>query len=189
MKRYSKGQPGYRDYHKKRELFKVLFGAAAIVIQLLFREFAASDALKNVLTVMAILSVLPTANIAAPLIASFRYRSLSPVFGEKVSVFEDKGIVLYELIISSKQQLLPMDVLVILPDEIYAYCSDGKTDASSAERYIKQMLGRHKLDYNVKVSLDERAFLKRLGSLKPNETNEENDRANQAAALLKSLSM
>ena len=189
MKRYSKGQPGYRDYHKKKELFKVLIGTAAIVIQLVFREFAASTELKNVLTVMAILSVLPAANIAVPLIASFKYRSISPVFEEKASAFQDKGIVLYDLIISSKEQLLPMDVLVILSDEIYAYCSAGKTDAAKAERYIKQMLGRHKLDYKVKVSQDERAFLKRLGSLKPNETNEENGRADQAAILLKSLSM
>nr|WP_314461049.1 O-linked GlcNAc transferase-like protein [uncultured Clostridium sp.] len=189
MKRYLKGQSGYRDYHKKKELLKVLTGAALIVIQLIFREFAGSAALKNTLTVMAILSVLPAANIAAPLLASFKYRSLSPVLEKKASAFEEKGVLLYDLIISSKEQLLPMDVILVMPDEIYAYCTAGKADSDKAERYIKQMLSQHKLDYDVKVIFDENFFFKRLSSLKPKEKKEDNDRSGLAVTLLKSLSM
>ena len=87
MKRCLKGQSGYRDYHKKKELLKVLIGAVLIIIQLIFREFADSTALKNTLTVMAILSVLPVANIAAPLLASFKYLSLSPMLEKKASAY------------------------------------------------------------------------------------------------------
>ncbi|MGC6178020.1 O-linked GlcNAc transferase-like protein [Lacrimispora sp. 38-1] len=189
MKRYSKGQPGYRDYHKKKELLKVLIGAALIVIQLIFRKFADSTALKNTLTVMAILSVLPAANIAAPLLASFKYRSISSMLEKKASAYEEKGVLLYDLIISSKEQLLPMDVILVKPDEIYAYCTAGKSDSDKAEQYIKQMLSQHKLDYNVKVIFDENSFFKRLSSLKPKEKKEDNDRSDQAVSLLKSLSM
>lgn len=189
MKRYSKGQSGYRDYHKKKELLKVVIGAALIVIQLILREFAGSTTLKNTLTVMAILSVLPSANIAAPLFASFKYRSLSPILEKKASAYEEKGALLYDLIISSREQLLPMDVTLVMPDEIYAYCTAGKADSDKAEGYIKQMLSQQKLNYNVKVIFDENSFLKRLSSLKPKEKNEDNGRTEQAVALLKSLSM
>ncbi len=189
MKRYSKGQSGYRDYHKKKELLKVLIGAALIVIQLIFRKFADSTALKNTLTVMAVLSVLPAANIAAPLLASFKYRSLSPMLEKKASAYEEKGVLLYDLIISSKEHLLPMDVILVMPDEIYAYCTAGKADSDKAERYIKKMLSQHKLDYNVKVIFDENSFFKRLSSLKPNEKDEANGSSDQAVTLLKSLSM
>jgi hypothetical protein len=189
VKRYVKGQSGYRDYHKKKELFKILTGAVLIIIQLIFREFVDSASLKNTLTVMAILSVLPVANIAAPLLASFRYRSLSPILEEKASAYEEKGILLYDLIISSREQLLPMDVVLVMPDEIYAYCTAVKADSDKAELYIKQMLSQHKLEYSVKVMFEENAFLKRLSSLKSNEKNEDNGRSDQTVALLKSLSM
>lgn len=189
MKRCLKGQSGYRDYHKKKELLKVLIGAALIIIQLIFREFADSTALKNTLTVMAILSVLPVANIAAPLLASFKYRSLSPMLEKKASAYKEKGVLLYDLIISSKEQLLPMDVILVMPGDVYAYCTANKADSDKAEQYIKQMLSQHKLDYNVKVIFDENSFFKRLSSLKPKDKNEENDRSDQAVTLLKSLSM
>jgi hypothetical protein len=189
VKRYLKGQSGYRDYHKKKELLKVLIGVGLILIQLILREFADRDALKNTLTVMAILSVLPTANIAAPLLASFKYRSLSPMLEKKAAAYEEKGVLLYDLIISSKEQLLPMDVILVIPDEIYAYCTAGKADSDKAERHIKQMLSQQKLDYNVKVICDENSFFKRLSSLKPKEKSEDNGRSDQAVTLLKSLSM
>ncbi len=189
MKRCLKGQSGYRDYHKKKELLKVLIGAVLIIIQLILREFADSTSLKNTLTVMAILSVLPVANIAAPLFASFKYRSLSPLLVKKASAYEEKGVLLYDLIISSKEQLLPMDVVLVTPGEVHAYCTADKTDSGKAEQYIKQMLSQHKLDYNVKVIFDENSFFKRLSSMKPKEKSEENDRSEQAVSLLKSLSM
>ena len=54
-----KGQYGYRDQHKKsRALLTGLF-AAAIIAQLIARQLASEQAAKNILTVMAILTVLP----------------------------------------------------------------------------------------------------------------------------------
>ena len=67
MKKYAKGQYGYRDYRKKKEILKVCFGAVMILIQLGARFLTDNEAWKNILTVMAILSVLPTANVASPL--------------------------------------------------------------------------------------------------------------------------
>ena len=67
-----KGQYGYRDQHKKsRALLTGLF-AVAIIAQLIARQLASEQAAKNILTVMAILTVLPMANLASPLLASWR---------------------------------------------------------------------------------------------------------------------
>jgi hypothetical protein len=82
-----------------------------------------------------------------------------------------------------------MDVILVMPDEVYAYCTAGKADSDKAERYIKRMLSQQKLDYNVKVIFDENSFFKRLSSLKSKEKNEEIGRSDQAVTLLKSLSM
>ena len=56
MKKYNKGQYGYRNHHKKVETGKVAFGAAMIIAQLIARYFVDNTAWKNILTVMAILS-------------------------------------------------------------------------------------------------------------------------------------
>ena len=64
--RRKKGEYGYRTYRRNVQLGEVAFGAAMILVQLAAREFTSTQAVKNVLTVMAILSVLPTANRGGP---------------------------------------------------------------------------------------------------------------------------
>ena len=49
-----KGQYGYRDYHRKVQLAKVLFGAAMILIQAGARSFTDNEAAKNILAVIFI---------------------------------------------------------------------------------------------------------------------------------------
>ena len=81
-----KGQYGYRDQHKKsRALLTGLF-AVAIIAQLIARQLASEQAAKNILTVMAILTVLPMANLASPLLASLKYRTSERAFYEKAKM-------------------------------------------------------------------------------------------------------
>ena len=82
--RRKKGEYGYREYHRKIQLGEVLFGAVMILVQLGARQFTDSQAVKNVLTVMAILSVLPTANVASPLLAAWKYRTPPRAFLDRV---------------------------------------------------------------------------------------------------------
>ena len=73
--------------------------------------------MKNILTVMAILSALPTANVAAPLLASIKYRTPNRSFYEQLSVYEGQVSVLYDLILTSKEQIMPMDGVIIQQEE------------------------------------------------------------------------
>lgn len=85
-----KGQYGYRDQHKKsRALLTGLF-VAAIIAQLIARQLTSEQAAKNILTVMAILTVLPMANLASPLLASWKYRTAERSFYEKARSYEEK---------------------------------------------------------------------------------------------------
>ena len=86
--RKNKGEYGYRDYRRKVRTVMVAAGVAAILIQLAARGLTDNQAAKNILTVMAVLSVLPTANLASPLLASWRYRTPSEAFYQKVRAHE-----------------------------------------------------------------------------------------------------
>lgn len=189
MKKTTKGQYGYRNYHRKIEALKVLFGAAMILIQLAARYFVDSSAWKNILTVMAILSVLPTANVASPLLASWRFKTPPENFHEKVSAYEGTLSILYDLIVTSKDAIMPMDAVVVHPTGVYAYCTAPKLDTAKAERFFKEMFTGHKLDPNIKIILDEKAFFHRLDSLKPEAGYEDDGSVAYTVGLLKNLSM
>lgn len=184
-----KGQYGYRDSNRITRLLIVLALLAAILIQLLFRYLTTDSSTRNILTVMAILTVLPMANMASPLIASWRYRTPSGEFHERVSVYESRFPVLYDLVITSKDAIMPMDVIAVHPNGVIAYCTNGKLDCGKAERFLSEMLSGHKLNPHVKVILDENAFFRRLDNLKPASEYEDDGSLPYVEALLKNLSM
>ena len=75
MKKKQKGEYGYRNFHIKSQAIKVFLCLLFIIVQLLARNFTQNQAAKNILTVMAIVSVLPMANIASPFLVSLRYEN------------------------------------------------------------------------------------------------------------------
>lgn len=184
-----KGQYGYRDHRRKVQLAKVLFGAAMILLQAGARSFTDNEAARNILTVMAVLSVLPTANVASPLAASWKYKTPPIDFYERVSSRKEKGLLLYDLIVTSKEQIIPIEAVMVHQRGIFAYCSLEKLDIKKAQKYLNDTFKSQKLDPNVKLMRDEQAFLSCLDSLKPVPQSEDDGSVDYGARLLKSLSM
>lgn len=189
VKKYNKGQYGYRRYHRKVETGKVCFGAFMIIAQLTVRYFVDSTPWKNILTVMAILSVLPTANVASPLLASWRYKTPPEAFYQRVSAFGERFSILYDLIITTRDAVIPADAAIVHPTGVYLYVTSPKLDTAKAEKFLKEMFISHKLDPSVKIILDEKAFIHRLESLKPAVEYEDDGSVDYTAGLLKNLSM
>lgn len=187
--RKQKGEYGYRNYRKAVQLAEVLFGAAAIIIQLLARNFTDNQAAKNVLTLMAILSVLPTANVASPLLAAFRYRTPGEEFHRRAAAYESRGILLYDLVVTTKEQILPFDAVMVHPTGVYAFCPAEKTDIKKAEKTLNASFKSQKLDPNLKIIADEKQFFNRLDTLKPASEYEDDGSTQYAAGVLRSMSM
>ncbi len=185
----SKGQYGYRRYHRKIQLAKTIFGAAMILVQLSARMFTDNEAARNILTVMAILSVLPTANVASPLLASWRYVPMASELHEKLIPLEDKGILLYDLILTTKEQIIPADAAFVHPKAVLLYCPDGKLDAAKAEKALNGAFQLRKLDPIIKIISDEKQFLKRITGMKPASEYEDDGSVGYGADTLKSMSM
>lgn len=185
----TKGQYGYREYHKKIQVYKILFGAFMIVAQLLARELTDNQSAKNILTVMAILSVLPTANVASPLLASWKYKTPPIDFYRMMNVHETEYHIMYDLIITSKEFIMPMDAVIVHPLGVYLYCTSPKVNAAKAEAFLNDMFIEHKLDPHAKVFLDEKGWKKRMDSLKPASEFTEDGSVEYTVNLLKNLSM
>lgn len=189
MKRYRKGQYGYRNYHRKTELGKVLAGVALILVQLLLRGIGDSSSWKNLLTITAILSVLPVANWASPLLAAWRFKTMSEELYHKAASYEGTCRMLYDLIITSRESLMPVDVAAVHPTGVYIYCTDKRVEREKAECFLKDMFLSRQLKLEVRFLLDEKEFLNCLFGLKPETEHKDEGCIEQGASLLKSLSM
>ncbi|MDD3253913.1 MAG: O-linked GlcNAc transferase-like protein [Lachnospiraceae bacterium] len=186
-----KGQYGYRNQNRKQRFLITAVLAAAIVIQLLARYFTANPSAKNILTVMAILTVLPMANMASPLLASWKYRTPPQAFYERVRPYEERCRIIYDLVVTTKEFILPIDAAVVHPNGVCAYCTSKspKLNTAKAEKAIQELFRANKVELGVKLILDEHSFLRRLDNLKPMQEYEDDGSVDYAAALLKTLSM
>ncbi len=183
-----KGEYGYRNTRRRIQLLEILFGAAMIAAQLLARNLTDSQAVKNVLTLMAILSVLPTANVAAPFLAAARYATPPEEFHRRAEEFAGKGILLYDLVVTTKEQILPLDAVLVHSCGIFAYCSRPDTDEKKAEKAVGELLRTGNVKESIRIIKEERTFFSRLETVKP-ISDEERDALGDAAETMKSLSM
>lgn len=188
-KKKEKGEYGYRTANRRIRLAITGVLLAAILAQLAVRHFVSEQATKNVLTVMAILTVLPMANMASPLLASWNYRTPDKTFYQKLLPYEKKTLLLYDLIVTTKEYVLPFDAVIVHPAGIYAYCPKKNLKTAKAENAVSELLRANKMTLNFKIIPDEHGFFKRLESLKPADSYEDDGSVEYAARLLKSLSM
>ncbi len=188
MKR-EKGEYGYRDHNRRVRLFITLLLAAGILAQLAWRYATDNEALKNILTVMAILTVLPMANMASPLLASWRYKTPASSFYDRVSSYEKQAMILYDLIVTTKEQIIPLDGVAVHPSGVYGYCPAAKVDSKKGEKDIGAILSANRVPGSVKIIQDEKSFFRRLDSLKPASEYEDDGTVAYIAQILKNISM
>lgn len=184
-----KGEYGSRDHSRRVRLAITAALAAAVFTQASARFLTDSQAAKNILTVMAILTVLPMANMASPLLASWKYRTPGRDFYEKIHPWEEKTVILYDLVLTTKEQVIPADAAAVHPRGIFLYAPDTKLDLQKAEKGLQALFSANRLDIKIRLIRDESAFLKRLESLKPADEYEDDGTVSGAVSLLKSLSM
>lgn len=189
MKKYKKGEYGYRNSFKKWQLLKISILVAFILAQLGARFFTEEQTVKNILTVMAVVTVLPAANLASPLVAILKYHTPSQEFYQKLLPYEEKVMILYDLVITTKEYVLPMDAVIVHPTGVYAYCINTKIKVPDAEKALNEMFVEQRLNPNVKLSKEFAVFEKRMKSLKPASEYEDDGSMEYAAKLLQSLSM
>ena len=184
-----KGQFGYRTARRKKQLTNIAGFLVVIVLLLISRIWIPREDINNLVTISAILLVLPMANLASPMIAAWKIQEVSEELHSQVQVYEQKFPVLYDLIITSHEMIMPIDAAVIHPTGVYLYCPTSRIDVKKGEKFLNEMLTGWKLDGNAKILLDKQAYLNRLSSLKEVTEDEDDGSAPHVEKLLKSLSM
>lgn len=188
-KKMEKGQYGYRTAYKKKRIRSIAIFAVVIVILLIARYFIPRDDINNLVTISAILLVLPMANLASPLLASWKIPEVPNDFYKEVEPYEEKFPVLYDLIITNTDLIMPIDAAVIHPTGVYMYCPKKDIDVKKGEKFLNEMLVGWKLDGNTKIMTEKKNYLNRLATLKEVTEEDDDGSAPHVRKLLVSLSM
>lgn len=161
MAKIEKGQPGYIQSMKR----KYLIGTVAefgVVIALLVLGYIQTGTKLNWLTLFAILGCLPASKMLVELITVMPHKGIAPELHTEI---EEKAELLtkaYDMIITSKEKIMPVDVVVISGNTVCGYTSSPKTDDVKCARHLKEMLHtEHYEKVTVKIFHDYKAFLTR----------------------------
>lgn len=183
--RVEKGSFGYRNYHFLRNAGITALIALLIAVQIAFGR-RSGGSLSVVFTLTGILCVLPLANILSPLLAMMKYRTPDRGFYEKTKAFSGRGILLYDLIFTTKEKAFPADAVLIRSGAILVCGPASQEDCRKLKVHLENSLRLEHLKFHVNLYTGAEPFLKALEAL-PEESGT-GDAEHKAAALLKNLS-
>ena len=103
--------------------------------------------------------------------------------------YEKNGEVLYDLIVTTKDHVIPLDAAAVHPTGIFAYCTSSRLNTGKAEKELQEFLKNNRINLKLRLITDEKSFFRRLDSLKPASEYEDDGTVEYAARLLKNLSM
>lgn len=191
MKKVKQGAAGYIDYKKKAEIIRTaVYFAICIAIFLL--GYFQTGSRQNLLTVVAIVGILPSSKALVGVIVRFPHHSISPQTAREIRKKSEHLTVIYDLIITSTEKVMPISCIAISGNKIFGYTDNKKVDLQHAGLSIKKMLNTHGYDVNVKIMNEYTPFLSRVEGLNNIQAIEQDDVKEQEmtmAQLIKQISL
>lgn len=189
MKRVRKGHYGYFSYRKKIEFIKAAVILVGIIILLLIGYSVTHDR-KNLMTVFAVVSVLPFANILVVWISLLPFHSRPKEEEEEIHSLMGQGVYSTELALTRKDgKAILLDYVYVYAKGVICYTSDTKLNERDAEKYIKEMLSGNDLPSDVRITKDLRKFKMRVKDLEPVQRSECDDELLRIEGILYAISL
>lgn len=165
MKQIKKGRPGYLRGQKRKLLIQTLIEFGLVLIIFLTGYLTTGTRL-NLLTLAAVLGCLPASRVLVALIAVFPYTSIEAVKANEIKEKTSYLTTAYDLVVTSREKIMPIDAVAISNDTIFGYAGNKKTDPEVAATHIKNILNENRYtDVKVKIFNDYVAFLSRVEGL------------------------
>lgn len=165
MKKVKKGTPGYLDYKKKIEIIRafIYFGIVAAIF--LLGYFQTGTRL-NLLTVVAVLGCLPAAKVLVGVITRFPYCSIDKDRAEEIAEKTGHLTVCYDMVITSREKIMPVDCIVISGNNIFGYTHYEKVDLNVLAAHIKEILRQNQYTgLSVRILNEYKPFITRAEGL------------------------
>ena len=157
-----KPQKGDYAYLKRRQRFEILKTVIlfAICLAVYITGYIQAGKRENLLTIVAIVGVLPASKSAVSMIMFVRYRPAAKQLYDRLKDYRDRGEALYDLIFVLNQKAVKTECVVIADGSLVVYTKSTAFGESDIAKQLKNFLGNHgKGNYGVKVCKSEKAFL------------------------------
>lgn len=142
-----KGEYGYRKYFKIKNGIIIGFFIFIILLLLIASKVTKNADISRILLVSSILMVLPMANLLSPFLVVFKYKSFEY---EKIKEYLDDKHFLFDIILTMKEQVMPLDIIYIDEERIFGILSN-KADKSRTEEFIKERMKIGGIKVSVKI--------------------------------------
>ncbi len=139
MIKYEKGTPGYLREKLKIEILRTVV-YFAIVIAVFLLGYSQTHSKKNLLTVVAVVGCLPACKALVGVIMRIPYKTVDPALPDEIGTKAPHLTVIYDLVVTSTEKIMPIDCMVISHQKVYGYTTGKKADLQETAAYLRKML-------------------------------------------------
>lgn len=190
MKKKEKGTYGYLIYKRKIETGKTLL-LLALSFAIFLIGYFTTGTRRNLLTVVAVVSVLPAAKQMTTTFLYYRYSSGSQEVYEKIAGCVANATCLSDIVITAYDKIIELLHITIVGKTLVAYSTNPKTDEKYGADFIKSMLEKNGYKgVSVKIYKEEKAYVARIQEMQKNLAGERTESLEQEiAAVVKAISI
>ena len=193
MKKRNKGEYGYIRYQRFFSIIRtvVLFVLALGIYAIGYYNTGSN---KNLLTIVAILGLLPASKSCVNMIMFLRFKSLDDglysEFYELIGSLETDNDVLFENVLTTTEKSYYLPIIYYKNHTIISYCENKRDEATSIiESHLKESLKIEKIDVTVKVFKEKNQFIERFKGLLLTEQTEDPSIKNHVYSTIKAISL
>lgn len=159
-----KGSFGYiRNKRFQTTAWTILMFAASL--SLFFAGFAATGTKKNLLTVVAVLGILPASKSAVSAFMYIKAKECSPEWKDKFGSLLEQCIPCYDMVFTTYEKSYNVPCLAICAGNVCGLTADKNKDLKELEKHIASCLKKEGHHANVVIFEKEDSFLERLSQM------------------------
>ncbi len=189
MKRAVKGNFGYLSAKRLQVIIRtiVFFG---ISIALYVTGYVTTGSNKNLLTVVAVLGLLPASKSLVNMIMLLKASGCSPEAEKEIKPLEGRLIGMYDMYFTSYKKNFPISHLVVEGKIILGYAESLKCDCRACEEHLDVMLkqGGFK-DMTIRISNELKTYCEQLKNLNEKAQSHQPEKDDEVRVVLYDISL
>lgn len=164
-RKHPKGSYEHAKYKRTVDIIITIF-LFLLSLGLFVIGYVATGSKKNLLTIVAVLGLLPACKMVVDVIMCFRVKPVEESVREGIDASIGKLYGLYHMYFTSYDKNFPIDHLVITSNSVIGLCSDPKFDEKMFITHLKDHMRKDGIkDITIKIFDDYNKYLNRLSEL------------------------
>lgn len=164
-RKHPKGSYEHAKYKRTIDIIITIF-LFLLSLGLFVIGYVATGSKKNLLTIVAVLGLLPACKMVVDVIMCFRVKPVEESVREGIDASIGKLYGLYHMYFTSYDKNFPIDHLVITSNSVIGLCSNPKFDEKLFITHLKDYMRKDGIkDITIKIFDDYNKYLNRLSEI------------------------